>query len=51
MGHPNTMTALEKSHPREGLWMVQAPVPEIGPDEVLIRVSCMSKQLTHLRKG
>lgn len=36
---PNTMKALEKSHPEEGLWMVQAPVPEIGPDEVLIRVN------------
>ena len=35
----NTMKALEKSHPREGLWMVQAPVPEIGPDEVLIKVN------------
>ncbi|MEW2911883.1 L-threonine 3-dehydrogenase [Leisingera sp. JC11] len=32
------MKALEKSHPQEGLWMVQAPVPEIGPDEVLIKV-------------
>ncbi|MEP2717769.1 L-threonine 3-dehydrogenase [Pseudophaeobacter sp.] len=37
--HPNTMKALEKSRPREGLWMVQAPVPEIGPDEVLIKVN------------
>lgn len=36
---PNTMTALEKSHPKEGLWMVQAPVPEIGHDEVLIRIN------------
>ncbi len=36
---PNTMAALEKSHPREGLWKVQAPVPEIGPDDVLIRVN------------
>ncbi len=35
---PNTMKALEKSHPESGLWMVQAPVPEIGPDEVLIKV-------------
>ena len=35
---PNTMTALEKSFPKEGLWMVQAPVPEIGPDDVLIRI-------------
>ncbi|GGH33170.1 L-threonine 3-dehydrogenase [Cribrihabitans marinus] len=34
----NTMTALEKSKPEEGLWMVQAPVPEIGPDDVLIKV-------------
>lgn len=35
---PNTMKALEKSRPEAGLWMVQAPVPEIGPDEVLIKV-------------
>ncbi|MGR3503504.1 L-threonine 3-dehydrogenase [Pseudaestuariivita sp.] len=33
------MKALEKSAPREGLWMVEAPVPEIAPDEVLIRVN------------
>ncbi|TDL81652.1 L-threonine 3-dehydrogenase [Palleronia sediminis] len=33
------MRALEKSRPEEGLWMVQAPIPEIGPDEVLIRVN------------
>ncbi|WP_293572969.1 L-threonine 3-dehydrogenase [Phaeobacter sp.] len=33
------MKALEKSYPREGLWQVQAPVPEIGPDEVLIKVT------------
>jgi len=36
---PNTMKALEKSKPEEGLWMVQAPVPEIGPDEVLIKIN------------
>ncbi len=35
----NQMTALCKSEPREGLWMVKAPVPEIGPDEVLIRIN------------
>lgn len=35
---PNTMKALEKSHPKEGLWMVQAPVPEIGPEEVLVKI-------------
>ncbi|KPA20366.1 L-threonine 3-dehydrogenase [Shimia sp. SK013] len=39
MNKPNTMTALEKSKPEEGLWMVQAPVPEIGPDEVLIKIN------------
>ncbi|WP_282095829.1 L-threonine 3-dehydrogenase [Epibacterium ulvae] len=33
------MKALEKSHPKEGLWMVQAPVPEIGTDEVLIKIN------------
>lgn len=36
---PNTMTALAKSKPEEGLWMIEAPVPEIGPDEVLIRIN------------
>ncbi|MBI1418854.1 MAG: L-threonine 3-dehydrogenase [Limimaricola sp.] len=34
----NQMKALEKSRPEEGLWMVRAPVPEIGPDDVLIKV-------------
>ncbi|NKX36585.1 L-threonine 3-dehydrogenase [Tritonibacter mobilis] len=33
------MKALEKSKPEEGLWMVQAPVPDIGPDDVLIKVN------------
>ncbi len=36
---PNTMKALEKSEAREGLWQVRAPVPEIGPDEVLIKIN------------
>ncbi len=35
----NTMMALEKSKPSEGLWMVDAPVPGIGPDDVLIRIN------------
>jgi threonine 3-dehydrogenase len=39
MSLPNTMKALQKSQPEEGLWMVQAPVPELGPDEVLIRIN------------
>ncbi len=33
------MTALAKIKPQEGLWQIDAPVPEIGPDEVLIRVA------------
>lgn len=33
-----TMQALAKLEPREGIWSTTAPVPEIGPDEVLIRV-------------
>ncbi len=35
----NEMKALVKAHPREGLWMQSAPVPEIGPDDVLIRIN------------
>ncbi|MDK3071648.1 L-threonine 3-dehydrogenase [Sedimentitalea sp. JM2-8] len=35
----NTMKALEKSQSAEGLWMIDAPVPEIGPDDVLIRIN------------
>ncbi|WP_299779884.1 L-threonine 3-dehydrogenase [uncultured Roseobacter sp.] len=35
----NEMKALSKLHPREGLWMIHAPVPEIGPDDVLIKIS------------
>ena len=34
----NQMKALSKSKPEPGLWMTQAPMPEIGPDDVLIRV-------------
>jgi len=35
---PNEMKVLIKSKPEPGLWMGRAPVPEIGPDDVLIRV-------------
>ncbi|WP_039018250.1 L-threonine 3-dehydrogenase [Halocynthiibacter namhaensis] len=35
----NEMKALVKSEPREGLWLKTAPVPEIGPDDVLIRIN------------
>ncbi len=32
------MKALEKSHAAPGLWQVSAPIPDIGPDDVLIRI-------------
>ncbi len=34
----NMMKALVKSRPEEGLWMEEVPVPEIGPNDVLIKV-------------
>lgn len=34
----NMMKALAKTKPEVGLWQIEAPVPEIGPDEVLIQV-------------
>jgi threonine 3-dehydrogenase len=33
------MKAFAKTKPEEGLWMQQAPVPEIGPDDVLIKIN------------
>jgi threonine 3-dehydrogenase len=35
---PNGMRALVKARAEEGLWLEHRPVPEIGPDDVLIRV-------------
>ncbi len=34
----NDMKALAKAKPETGLWMEHRPVPEIGPDDVLIRI-------------
>jgi threonine 3-dehydrogenase len=34
----NGMKALVKAKPEPGLWMERRPVPEIGPDDVLIRI-------------
>ncbi len=34
----NDMKALAKVKPEVGLWMENRPVPEIGPDDVLIRI-------------
>jgi threonine 3-dehydrogenase len=35
----NQMKALAKLKPETGLWMTEAPVPDIGPDDVLIRIT------------
>ncbi len=35
---PDMMKALVKAEPKQGLWMRQEPVPEIGDDDVLIRI-------------
>ncbi len=37
-GIPATMRALVKARPEEGLWMAEVPVPEIGHNDVLIRI-------------
>ena len=34
----NSMIALAKTKPQEGLWQVEAPIPEVGPEDVLIRI-------------
>ncbi len=34
----NGMAALAKLRPEPGLWLTHAPVPEIGPTDVLIRI-------------
>jgi len=33
-----TMRALVKRHPQEGIWMEEVPVPKVGMNEVLIKV-------------
>jgi threonine 3-dehydrogenase len=35
----NEMKALVKAKPEMGLWMERRPVPEIGPEDVLIRIN------------
>ena len=35
----NQMKALAKTKQEPGLWMIHAPVPEIGPDDVLIKIN------------
>ena len=38
-GKGNSMKALVKARPEEGLWMEDVPVPEIGINDVLIRIT------------
>ena len=38
MNIPKTMKALVKKHAAPGLWLEEAPVPEIGINDVLIRI-------------
>jgi threonine 3-dehydrogenase len=33
------MRALAKLEPREGMWLIEAPRPQVGPNDVLIRIS------------
>ncbi|MEM9319269.1 MAG: L-threonine 3-dehydrogenase [Pseudomonadota bacterium] len=33
------MKALAKTKPEEGLWQIEAPIPDIGPEDVLIRIN------------
>ena len=33
-----TMKALVKAKPEKGLWMQDVPIPEIAPNEVLIKI-------------
>jgi len=35
----NQMIALAKSKPEPGLWKIDAPIPEIGPDDVLVKIN------------
>jgi threonine 3-dehydrogenase len=35
---PKTMKALVKKHREVGLWMEEVPVPEIGPNDVLVKI-------------
>lgn len=34
----NSMKALVKKKPMEGIWLEEVPVPEIGPEDVLIKI-------------
>ena len=44
----NMMRALVKAKAEPGIWMEQVPVPEIGPNDVLIKVE-EDRDLRHRR--
>src|SRR3546814_11265093 len=35
---PQTMKALVKRKPEQGIWMEEVPLPQVGPNEVLIKI-------------
>lgn len=39
MSRNDTMQALAKTRGEPGIWRIEAPIPETGPDDVLIRVA------------
>ena len=44
----NMMRALVKARAEPGIWMEEVPVPEIGPNDVLIKVT-ENRDLRHRR--
>ena len=48
------MKALVKKHPKEGIWMDEVPMPEMGHNDVLIKVQKnrdLRHRLAHLQMG
>ena len=37
------MNALVKKHAKEGLWLEQVPVPEVGPNDALIKIQFVDR--------
>lgn len=46
------MWALVKEKPEEGLWMKRVPIPEVGPNDVKIKIRrlqpCLPEHLLHM---
>ena len=41
------MWALVKEKPEEGLWMKRVPIPEVGPNDVKIKIHKISGMTGH----